>query len=66
MQLDPPCDIVVVARRQAADLQYAESVQQFTSVLRRYLRKQRSQRRDKPLPPAAPPPATVQRVPESP
>jgi ribonuclease P protein component len=66
MQFDPSCDIVVVARRQAADLQYAESVQQFTSVLRRYLRKQGSQRRDKPLPPAAPSPATVQRVPESP
>jgi ribonuclease P protein component len=46
MQFDPPCDVVVVARRQAADLQYAESVQQFTSLLRRYLRQQRQQQRD--------------------
>ncbi len=64
MQLDPPCDIVVVARRQAADLQYAESVQHFTSLLRRYLRKQRQQH-DKPLPPVDPPLATVRIVPES-
>ncbi len=63
MQFDPPCDIVVVARRQAADLEYAESVQQFTSLLHRYLRKQR---RDKPLPPADPSPATAQTAPESP
>lgn len=54
MQLDPPCDIVVVARRQAADLPYAESVQQFASLLRRHLRGQRQQRGDKPLPPSAP------------
>ncbi len=66
MQFDPPCDIVVVARRQAADLQYAESVQQFTSLLRRYLRKQGQQQRDKPLAPADPSPATVRIVPESP
>jgi len=66
MQFDPPCDIVVVARRQAADLPYAESVQQFTLLLRRYLRQQRQQRRDQPLSPAAPSPATVRIVPESP
>ncbi len=46
MQFDPPCDIVVVARRQAADLQYAESVQQFSSLLRRHLHVQGQQRRD--------------------
>ncbi len=59
MQFDPPCDIVVVARRQAADLQYAESVQQFSSLLRRYLRVQGQQRRDKPLAPATPPSSTM-------
>jgi ribonuclease P protein component len=66
MQFDPPCDIVVVARRQAADLPYAESVQQFTLLLRRYLRQQWQQRRDQPLSPAASSPATVRIVPESP
>jgi len=66
MEFDPPCDIVVVARRQAADLPYAESVQQFTFLLRRYLRQQGQQRRDKPRLPAAPSPATVRIVPESP
>lgn len=44
MLFTPPCDLVVVARRQAADLQYAESVQQFTSLLHRYLRAQGQQR----------------------
>lgn len=66
MQFDPPCNIVVVARRQAADLPYAESVQQFTLLLRRYLRQQRQQRRDQPLSLAAPSPAAVRIVPESP
>jgi ribonuclease P protein component len=66
MQFDPPCDLIVVARRQAADLQYAESVQQFMSLLRRYLQQQRQQRRDKPLPPADPSRVTVRIAPEPP
>jgi hypothetical protein len=53
-----------VARRQAADLQYAESMQQFTSLLRRHSRRQGRQRRDQPLPPAAPSPATMPIAPE--
>jgi ribonuclease P protein component len=50
-QFDPPCDVVVVARHKAADMRYAESVQEFLSLLRRYRRAQprqsdRSRRRD--------------------
>ena len=39
-QFDPPCDVVVVARHKAADLGYAESVQEFLSLLHRYRRVQ--------------------------
>jgi ribonuclease P protein component len=45
-QFDPPCDVVVVARHRAADMGYAESVQEFLSLLRRYRRVQ-SRQRDK-------------------
>jgi ribonuclease P protein component len=41
---DPPCDVVVVARHKAADMGYAESVQDFLSLLRRYRRAQPRQR----------------------
>lgn len=37
-QFDPPCDVVVVARHKAANMDYAESVQDFLSLLRRYRR----------------------------
>lgn len=39
-QFDPPCDVVVVARHKAADMDYAESVRDFLSLLRRYRRTQ--------------------------
>ena len=65
-QFDPPCDLVVVARRQAADLHYAESAQQLALLLRRYLRQQKRQRSDAPPAPAASSPASVRIAPESP
>ncbi|MDH3601658.1 MAG: ribonuclease P protein component [Candidatus Tectomicrobia bacterium] len=43
-QFDPPCDVVVVARHKAADIRYAESVQEFLVLLRRYRRTQLRQR----------------------
>ncbi len=35
-QLDPPCDLVVVARRRAAEAPYAEYAQQLGKFLSRY------------------------------
>ena len=64
MQFDPPCDLVVVARRQAADLHYAESAQQLSLLLRRYLRQQKRPRPG--APPAASSPASAPIAPESP
>lgn len=34
-QLDPTCDVVVVARRKAAEVPHAESTRQFLTLLRR-------------------------------
>ena len=41
-ELQPPCDIVVVARRPASELPYAESAALFLSLWRRHWRKQSS------------------------
>lgn len=43
-QFQPPCDVVVVARHKAAKMDYAESAQEFLSLLRRYRRVQEAKR----------------------